>query len=134
MTRRQKIFLALALLWLCVIWGHSMMPASESKAESGGIVAVLAQVFPWITDRLVRKAAHFTEYLILGGLMLGAFPARGRAAVIETAFAGVLAALIDETIQLFAPGRSGQIRDVWIDAAGFCTAQLVLRLLIRKKE
>ena len=134
MTKRQKIFLPLTVLWLAVIWGHSMMPASESKAESGGIVAMLAQVLPWVTDRLVRKAAHFTEYAVLGALIFGAFPRRGHTAVALTAFAGFLAAFVDETIQLFAPGRSGQISDVWLDFAGLALAQLILRLALRKKE
>ena len=134
MKTRRRVFLVLTLLWLAVIWGHSMMPASESKAESGGIVAVLSQMLPWVTDRLVRKAAHFTEYAVLGGLVFGAFPQRGRTAVIEAVFAGVLAAFLDETIQLFSPGRSGQIADVWLGLAGFGLAQLVLRLAIRKKE
>ena len=134
MTRRRKTLLVLTVLWLCVIWGHSMMPASESKAESGGIVAVLSQMLPWVTDRLVRKAAHFTEYAVLGGLVFGAFPQRGRTAMLMTLFAGFLTAFFDETIQLFSPGRSGQIADVWLDLAGFGLAQLVLRLAIRKKE
>ena len=30
----------------------------------------------------------------------------------------VLSAFIDETIQLFVEGRSGQITDVWLDMAG----------------
>ena len=54
--RRRTLFLVLALLWLCVIWGHSVMPASESKAESGGIVAWLAQYLPWVTDRQIGRA------------------------------------------------------------------------------
>ena len=134
MTRRQKSFLALAVLWLLVIWGHSVMPASESRAESSGIVVWLAQYLPWVTDRLVRKAAHFTEYLIFGGLVFGAYPERGRTAVLTTLLAGLGAAFVDETIQLFSPGRSGQIKDVWLDLAGFCTSQLVLRAAIRRKE
>ncbi len=134
MKTRRRVFLVLTILWLAVIWGHSMMPASESKAESGGIVALLSQVLPWVTDRFVRKAAHFTEYAVLGGLVFGAFPQRGRTAVIEAVFAGFLAAFFDETIQLFSPGRSSQIADVWLDLAGFGLVQLVLRLAIRKKE
>ena len=133
MTKRQKIFLTLTVLWLCVIWGHSMMPASESKAESGGIVALLSQVLPWVTDRIVRKTAHFLEFSVLGALIFGVFPKSGRTAVLESAFAGFLAAFFDETIQLFSPGRSGQIKDVWLDFAGFALLQLVLRLLCRKK-
>ena len=131
---RRRVFLALTVLWLCVIWGHSLMPAENSGAESNRLSEWLMQYLPWMNDYVIRKVAHFTEYLILGGLLLGAFPARGRTAVIESLFAGFLAAFLDETIQLFSPGRSGQISDVWLDAAGFCLAQLILRLAIRKRK
>ena len=134
MTKRQKIFLALTVLWLAVIWGHSMMPATKSGSESNFLADWLMQYIPWMDDYVIRKVAHFAEYLILGGLLFGAFPRRGGAAVALTAYAGFLAAFFDETIQLFAPGRSGQISDVWLDFAGFALAQLILRLALRKKE
>ena len=134
MSKRQKIFLALTVLWLCVIWGHSMMPAENSGNESNFLSEWLMQYLPWMNDFVIRKVAHFVEYAVLGGLLFGAFPQRGRIAVIESVFAGFLAAFLDETIQLFSPGRSGQISDVWLDLAGFCLVQLLLRLLIRKKE
>lgn len=41
-------------------------------------------------------------------------------------FAGLSAALIDETIQLFIEGRAGMIADVWIDFAGVVTGALLL--------
>lgn len=134
MSRRQKRFLALTVLWLCVIWGHSMMPAENSGAESNFLSDWLMQYFPWMNDYVIRKTAHFTEYALLGALVFGAFPKQGRVAVLETAFAGFLAAFFDETIQLFSPGRSGQIKDVWLDFAGFALLQLILRLIFRKKE
>ena len=37
---------------------------------------------------------------------------------------GLLTALTDETIQLFVPGRSGQVTDIWIDFSGVMTAFL----------
>ena len=42
---------------------------------------------------------------------------------------GMSTALFDETIQLFVAGRSGQIRDVWIDLGGFC-AGVLLSILV----
>ena len=42
---------------------------------------------------------------------------------------GTLAALCDETIQLFVPGRSGQIADVWLDTAGYLTGALLTLLI-----
>ena len=44
-------------------------------------------------------------------------------------FESGLAALCDETIQLFVPGRSGQITDVWLDTAGYLTGALLTLLL-----
>ncbi len=44
---------------------------------------------------------------------------------------GTLAALCDETIQLFVPGRSGQIADVWLDTAGYLTGTLLTLLIFR---
>ena len=134
MTRRQKTFLALTVLWLCVIWGHSMMPAEDSGNESNFLAEWLMQYIPWMNDYVIRKVAHFAEYALLGMLVFGAFPQRTRVIVIESVFAGFLAAFCDETIQLFSPGRSGQISDVWLDMAGFSLAQLVLRLAAWKRK
>ena len=133
MTRRRKTLLVLTVLWLCVIWGHSMMPAEDSGNESNFLAEWLMQYIPWMDDYVIRKVAHFAEYAVLGGLLLGAFPKRGRDAVLRAVLAGLLVALIDETIQLFSPGRSGQVSDVWLDLAGFGTGQLILRLLWRKR-
>ena len=52
------------------------------------------------------------------------------------ALSSVLAALTDETIQLFVPERCGQIKDVWIDLGGFTVGVLVcllIRFLDRRK-
>ena len=41
-------------------------------------------------------------------------------------FAGLLAAVIDETIQLFVEGRAGMIVDVWIDLGGVVFGSLLM--------
>lgn len=71
---------------------------------------------------LLRKLAHMTEYGVLGALWAGQqwksaskFQITGLAVRWQIC---VLTALLDESIQLFVPGRSGEIRDVWIDSAG----------------
>ena len=43
---------------------------------------------------------------------------------------GLLTALTDETIQLFVPGRSGQVTDIWIDFFGVMTGLLVGLILL----
>ena len=133
MTRRRT-FWVLTALWLLFVWGHSLMPASVSKEESHHWLALLQTWLPWLTDHLIRKAAHFTEYAVLGALLFGA--ADTRYGLWFPPCFGVLAALADETVQLFAAGRSGQVSDVWLDLAGFLAGWILIALisLIRKKR
>ena len=48
-----------------------------------------------------------------------------------------LTALVDETIQLYFPGRSGQITDLWVDLAGVALGILAAALIgrwLRKRK
>ena len=91
-----------------------------------------------LMHHLLRKCAHFTEYFVLGVLMV--------LTLIQTVFqykvpagigACVLVAAVDETIQRFVPGRSGQVTDVMLDsvgaAVGICAVILVWKYLKIKK-
>ena len=134
MTRRRT-FWVLTALWLLFVWGHSLMPASVSKEESHHWLALLQTWLPWLTDYLIRKAAHFTEYAVLGALLFGA--ADTRYGLWFPPCFGVLAALADETVQLFAAGRSGQVSDVWLDLAGFLAGWVVvggIAYFLRKRK
>lgn len=72
-------------------------------------------------NRLVRKYAHFTSYLILGILVMNAFRKSEvmgfNAFLFSLIFCG-LYAVSDEVHQLFVPGRGAQVTDVMIDSAG----------------
>ncbi len=130
---RRIVFTVLTVLWLLVIWGHSLMPADLSKEESGGLLALLIGYFPWLTDHIIRKAAHFTEYAILGALLFAA-TAGSRRSPSFPPLAGVLTAMTDETIQIFSEGRSGQVSDVWLDFAGFLLLWGLLTLIAKIKN
>ena len=129
---RRVLFTVLTVLWIAVIWGHSLMPADLSKQESGGLLSLLIQYLPWLTDHIIRKAAHFTEYAILGALLFGATKG-GRRSPAFPPLAGILTAMTDESIQLFSDGRSGQVTDVWLDFAGFLLLWGLLQLLFGRK-
>lgn len=117
----------LCALWLAVIFGHSMMSASASEAESGGLLARLIALFPFLTERLLRKLAHFSEFAVLGFLLSHCL----RAAITRPLLAGLLCAMTDETIQRFIPGRSCEVHDVWIDFLGLAAAVAFVYLLRR---
>lgn len=82
-----------------------------------------------MTDHILRKCAHFGEYALLGVLTAAALRTGTHFSWPAALLPGTLAALCDETIQLFVPGRSGQITDVWLDTAGYLTGALLTLLI-----
>lgn len=130
---KRKALMILVGLTLAFIWGNSLMPGTVSGAISDWFGAVLSHIFGSELDTthghgVLRKLAHGTEYLVLGvELCLLLIPEKPWTTL---ALSGVMAALTDETIQLFVPERCGQIKDVWIDLGGF-TVGVLLCLLVR---
>lgn len=138
MKNKQK-WLAGILLLLCLvfIWGNSLLPAEDSGAMSGRLSQILAAVFgSWAVEAegVFRKLAHFTEFALLG-MLLGWNEKlyRGRRTVLGP-FLGLLAAMTDETLQLFSDGRAGMVADVWLDFAGVLGGIGLLSLLPRLKN
>ena len=140
----------LTLLWLGVIWGHSLQPAAVSSQESGAVLSGLSALLealclpPFLTETLVRKGAHMAEYLVLAALLTGSLRNRDRThrspsavPVLVTALALVLIPSIDETIQLFVEGRAGKVSDIWVDLGGAALGLLLALaagVLWRKKR
>ena len=129
-SRRYLILTAAIMIFIFV---QSALPADISGAESGLIVSFLQNVFGLSGEGLVfavRKAAHFSEYLILGvslcltaryGEWIEKIGAQGELTFAGIAFSwgiGALYAVTDEFHQLFVAGRSCELRDMCIDAAG----------------
>lgn len=74
-----------------------------------------------LTEHQVRKLAHLSEYMLLGFwlmLVLRVYTRRILTHLTVPLFLGLLIPVVDETIQLFTPGRSGEIKDVLIDFSG----------------
>jgi VanZ family protein len=142
MKKKKIIFGVLIVLWLCLIWGHSMQPAVVSAGESGRILAFLRKIFPTLLagedgEFIVRKAAHFTEFFILGILLCIEFSMELYGVLRRftiPSLVGLLVAFIDETIQLFVVGRSGEVRDMWIDFAGVMFGALIVLAIVNNKR
>lgn len=131
---RAPWFVAMVLMML-FIWGNSLVPGSESGSLSLSVVQAVRHALEmlgmpnaWVTNFLVRKAAHFTEYAVLGVLATNAFGLCRRVQpwqVLAVCLVLVLTPSIDETIQLFVSGRSGQLSDVLLDCCGGVTGALL---------
>lgn len=157
MKKALRIILWLAVIAVAVsIFIFSNQTGSASSGTSNGLIyGYLARV-----DRdflsldaetqnnivmsysfIVRKAAHFSVYMLLGCLTFAAFTASGLTCFrksfplslgICTAYA-----ILDEVHQHFVPGRSPELRDIIIDSLGAVCGTLIItgiRALLLKKH
>ena len=147
--RKMRILLrVLIVVSIVFAWGHSMIPATESSEESGFVLELLRPVLSvflpedMITGLFVRKLAHFCEYAAAKDF-LEKVDIRKEAdktykkthrkqtlrLAINTVFCGLAVAFIDETIQIFSPGRGPEIADVWLDMGGFVCGGMIIVLI-----
>lgn len=130
-NRKKYLWTALLAACLALIWGNSILPASQSQQISDGLwlhIPFFPEFLGEYGPKLIRKAAHFTEFACLGFLLAGFFRAWGRAPLLPGALFGLLSACVDETIQIFSPGRASMLLDVWIDFAGILTGIFLLHI------
>ncbi len=134
---RVRLCVTLLVINLLFIWGNSLLPGTASGALSSWVKELLSRLLgitasdPDTGHGLLRKLAHFTEFACLGVLLtwlismihknLGFVPA-----------GGLLAAGLDELIQLFMPGRHAALTDVLIDMVGVLVGMGVLCLWIAR--
>jgi VanZ family protein len=106
----------LLTVWLpVVVWAAVIFTFSSIPSLSTGLGT-------W--DTILRKAAHLTEYAVLGGLL---YRALGREALALAV--GIAYAATDELHQYFVRGRHASPVDVAIDAVGIAVGMLLwLRL------
>ncbi len=143
MIKRRKwpvFWLILLGLNLAFIWGNSLMPREMSSALSKLVGRVLSVLIPSSGDLsqgqgqgTLRKIAHFLEFASLGFILFRCLldsPKKWMRSALPVML-GVLAAALDETIQLFSPGRGAQLRDVGIDSGGVITGVLIAVFFFR---
>ena len=129
---KKHLLSILICLNLALIWGNSMMTGLDSEAVSGGILELLGRFFPVLLTEsghtLLRKAAHFSEFALLSLLFCGRHRLVRRNTPFHLMGFGLAVACIDETIQIFTPGRASSLIDVWIDTSGFALGFVVIYL------
>ena len=120
-----------------LIFYFSHQNAGSSNRQSGFLFGLVNRLFKDKLDQestvhLIRKAAHFFVYLVLGII---AYNSIGR--LNGVSFWGVLAfcalyAASDEIHQTFVPGRSGAVADVALDTLGAVLGMLIYLKTIKK--
>lgn len=125
------------LLWMFLIFLMSSFDATESANQSNFIVNIITNIFKIenieLLSFIIRKLAHFTEYLILGFLTINML---NKNDISKKYLLSILICIIyatsDEIHQIFVPGRACQIRDVLIDSIGSITGVYLYKLINTK--
>lgn len=140
-TNKKNItltILALLVILLTVfIWCNSAMTGEDSGDISEGITAFVYKTINSFTEitfdglhHLIRKTAHFTEFMILGMLyciiksILDTKPLS--LSLFFPLFCTLVTGVIDEFIQSFIDGRGSAVSDVLLDFSGAVTGIAII--------
>lgn len=140
---KDKVLIILAIIWMGVIFMFSAQVSDESKSSSNKVTSAVVNTVisikkeniseekrqKIIEDKtfIVRKSAHFTEYFILGLILILYLQTKEKLATKYIILAIIFCALYatsDEIHQLFVDGRSCKIMDILIDTCGSSLAIL----------
>lgn len=140
---KDKVLIILAIIWMGVIFMFSAQVSDESKSSSNKVTSAVVNTVisikkeniseekrqKIIEDKtfIVRKTAHFTEYFILGLILILYLQTKEKLTtkyIILAIIFCVLYATSDEIHQLFVDGRSCKIIDILIDTFGSSLAIL----------
>lgn len=131
--------------WPAIVWAIAISCFSTGvfTSENTGhvIIPVLHWLFPhvstetlFVIHHYIRKCAHFTEYFILGLLLLRGIRGENRGLKLAWALLAIAIvacyASLDEFHQSFVPGRTAAVTDVMIDTSGGIVAQAIAALVV----
>lgn len=138
---KKKYIWIVVICYISFIFFNSLQVGETSNELSSGITrhlyTLISQILPITFDTFhyfIRKLAHFSEYAGLGILVTYAThkaPLFSKKQYNIFLFC-IFTPCIDETIQLFVPGRNGALLDVFIDMTGFLFAYIITDKLVTK--
>lgn len=135
---KKQLSIILVLIWMIIIFIMSSFNAEASANQSNFIVNIISNILNIENVRLlsliIRKLAHFTEYLILGTLVINMFTKNNaKKTYLLSILLCIIYAISDEIHQMFTPGRACQIKDILIDSVGSITGIYLFKLLKKRK-
>lgn len=134
----RVLFTAALIACIIFIFRNSLQEGSISSARSHAVMQKINQLLGYVnlgpfSEHVVRKLAHFAEFLLEGFLLMLCLRVYTRHFVRHVSWpllGGLATALTDETIQLRIAGRSSSVVDVWIDFSGVIVGLFVALLLL----
>jgi len=134
-----------AKCFIVILWSASLAfiiyNATQTGGQSSGFSLEVAEILSNVLSRigirieidifhaLIRMGGHVFQYLIFGYITLWAMLIYHLKWY--NIFRTMYVMILDETIQLFTPGRAGELFDIFLDSIGVFLA--VLFFLITKK-
>ncbi len=138
MKKYIKWFLVFA--WMVLIFLFSNESGVQSTETSSFFVEKVESFFTYLAPSLsfdmitvlVRKMAHFFLYFVLGILVGSATHVHKKWCILSLLIC-LIYACTDEIHQVFVSGRSGQLKDVFIDLIGSSVGIYFYNWFRRKK-
>lgn len=136
---KKQLSIILVLIWMIIIFIMSSFNAEDSANQSNFIVNIISNVLNInnieLLNLIIRKLAHYIEYLILGILVINMFIKNNipKSYLISIIFC-VIYAISDEIHQFIIPGRACQIKDILIDSIGSITGIYLYKLISKRKK
>ena len=149
MEKREKRNVILTLLPVLLLAGIIFSFSAQTADQSGNASRRLTVFFGAVfhirseqqlakLDPVIRQMAHFAEYCAFGFFLRLHLLARqvmkgttGKNVLPFCMLIGILYAVSDEIHQMFVPGRSAQMIDVFVDSLGVLVGSLLLMLIVR---
>ncbi|MBU3218402.1 VanZ family protein [Clostridium estertheticum] len=142
--RKKYLNWILVIGWMIIIFIFSSQVGQVSNENNKFVIYVfnllglnLNNIFGTLSDFIVRKASHFTEYFILYMLIYRAMN-KSKKIDMKIFIASILIVFLyacsDEFHQSFVPGRGPAFRDVMVDTCGGLTAFLFIYIRVTLKK
>lgn len=136
------------IIWIIFIFYNSLQNGVKSNEASGTFVNLIYNLFNSLKINInvntlsiiIRKSAHVIEFLILGILIYINLKdnIKDKYFYLYLILLPIVIAILDESIQTFIDGRSGNFIDVLIDSfgsiLGIYIIILITKLLNKKKK
>jgi len=152
-SMKKNLMLILILICIIFIFFDSFKNAEQSIKESSRVAGVIEKIvvaiykgnppenvtyfFKTTFGNVLRDCAHFFEFFILGILVMlysDKFKVSIFRRFIFSILFCILIALIDETIQIFSPGRAFELIDLALDSSGSIVGSMLILLILKKKK
>jgi len=134
------ILWAAIILYILLVFSNSFQSAEESIKRSKMTINIIERFLEFfnihvpITQRFIRKMAHYVEYTLLGIMLYVGFLKtnfKRKKPLVLTLVFGAIIPILDEFIQFFSPGRKCSFADMLIDFTGILTGALFIFFILK---